>query len=398
MKLDSVRSYVVRNPKPCIGGKYLFFIKLQTDDGLVGWGESAVLGCYVDVWKAYDPVVQGIFHARVEGRSAFDREAIAKDIYDTLCNSRPDMFGAGIISAFDIALWDIVGKHCNLPISDLLGGKTRNSVRAYSYIYPKLARGQDALEHSMQDTLEWFDPEKLAISAREMVEQEGFTALKYDPLPTPGRTGRHDTPWSLSNQDFRTMELTLSAVRDAVGDDVDILIGTHGQTTTAAARDIARVFEKYHVRWFEEPVPCENRREMGRVASFTSIPVASGERLTGIHEFHQLFDEHAVAYAQPDLGACGGITAAKKIAALAEAHYVQMAPHVWGGPIILAAALQLDLTIPNFFIQESTFRPNTFHDFVLDEPIRMKDGYLIPNGRPGLGHNLVESELEKHLA
>ena len=148
MKLDSVRSYVVRNPKPCIGGKYLFFIKLQTDDGLVGWGESAVLGCYVDVWKAYDPVVQGIFHARVEGRSAFDREAIAKDIYDTLCNSRPDMFGAGIISAFDIALWDIVGKHCNLPISDLLGGKTRNSVRAYSYIYPKLARGQDALEQS----------------------------------------------------------------------------------------------------------------------------------------------------------------------------------------------------------------------------------------------------------
>jgi len=135
---------------------------------------------------------------------------------------------------------------------------------------------------------------------------------------------------------------------------------------------------------------------MGKIARSTSIPIATGERLVTIYEFQNLFDEGACAIAQPDLGSCGGITASKKIATLAEAKYVLMAPHVWGGPVITAAAIQIDANIPNFLIQESIYKSRNFFDEIVKEPFEWQDGYLIPSDRPGIGIELDEKKLEAH--
>ena len=133
---------------------------------------------------------------------------------------------------------------------------------------------------------------------------------------------------------------------------------------------------------------------MGKIARSTSIPIASGERLVTIHEFQNLFDQGGCAFAQPDLGSCGGITACKKISSLAEANYVLMAPHVWGGPIITAAALQIDANIPNFLIQESIGKSDAFFNEIIKEPFEWENGDLIISDRPGIGTNLDEDKLE----
>jgi 2-dehydro-3-deoxyphosphogalactonate aldolase len=135
---------------------------------------------------------------------------------------------------------------------------------------------------------------------------------------------------------------------------------------------------------------------MGRIAASTSIPIATGERLAFVHDFQKLFAVGACHFAQPDLGSCGGFTAAKAIASMAEAHYVLMAPHVWGGPVITAAAMQLDAAIPNFLIQESIYKSGAFFDAIVKEPIKWQDGDLILDDRPGIGVELDEEKLIAH--
>lgn len=178
-----------------------------------------------------------------------------------------------------------------------------------------------------------------------------------------------------------------------MGNEADILIGTHGQITPSVSRRLAKRLEAYDPLWLEEPCPPENADEMARIAQSTSIPIATGERLAWVHDFERLFSKGACHFAQPDLGSCGGITAAKQIAALAEAHYVLMAPHVWGGPLITAAALHLDAAIPNFLIQESIFKSQHFFSELLVEPFVWEDGDLLVPTQPGLGADLNEEKL-----
>ena len=192
-------------------------------------------------------------------------------------------------------------------------------------------------------------------------------------------------------------ERAVGAIRAAIGERADILIGTHGQTTPAAAIRLAARLEQFGPLWLEEPCPPENYSEMGMVARSTRIPIASGERLVTVHEFQQLFAEKACAVAQPDLGSAGGITATKKIATLAEANYVLMAPHVWGGPIITAAALQIDANVPNFLIQESIGTSGEFFDEIIKQPFIWDNGDFVVSDRPGIGIELDEKSLEKHL-
>ena len=397
MLLDNIETFVIRTPPPHLGGMYFYFVKITTDDGVVGWGETALLSALNAFPKAYDIMVKGVFEHQIKGRSVWDREVIAKSLYLHLCTARTDYIGAGILSAIDIALWDIAGKYCNRPVYDLLGGKTNEKVRSYTYMYSKMDReGKPTEGGLLTDTNKvWFSPERAAQTALELAE-DGFTAFKFDPLRMPGISGSPSTPWALELDELRRADKTLESIRKAIGDRMAICIGTHGQTTPSAAKVFTKVLEKYDVMWFEEPIPCENKEEMGRVADFTHVPIASGERLTGVHDFYDLFKHGAVDIAQPDMGACGGLTEGKKIAALAQSCYVVMAPHVWGGPIISLAAIQLDVAIPNFLIQETMYKGGGFFNELLDQPIIWKDGYLYPSDRPGLGHNLVESQLKKH--
>ena len=186
------------------------------------------------------------------------------------------------------------------------------------------------------------------------------------------------------------------SVRDAVGGRCDILIGTHGQTTTSGALRFARRVEQYDPLWFEEPVPPENVDEMARVANHTSIPVASGERLATKFEFRLLLEKQAAAILQMALGRVGGILESKKIASMGEAYYAQIAPHLYCGPIEEAANIQLDVCSPNFLIQESIGKLDGFHADILQSPIQWEDGFIIPPTAPGLGVELDEEVARAH--
>ena len=388
MKLVKATPYVVQTPPPNLGGYLWYFVKLETDTGLVGWGETAVLFSLYGMESAYEKLVEGTFNRYLAGKNPLNRDMLNKLMYAGLSSQHTDYLVAGIISAFDMAMWDIVGKHYDAPVCDLLGGRYRDRIRSYTYVYDPSFEGD--LESSIGDW--WNNPQKVAENARKMVDL-GFTAVKLDPLnyTLPGTLPIG--PWEISMSEYDRAERTIEAMRNAIGNEADIIIGTHGQITPSVSRRLAKRLEKFDPLWIEEPCPPENAEEMARIAASTSIPVATGERLAYVHDFERLFSIGACHFAQPDLGSCGGITGAKQIASLAEAHYILMAPHVWGGPMITAAALQLDACIPNFLIQESIFKSGMFFDEILKEPFVWDNGDLLLPERPGLGFELDEEKL-----
>ncbi|MEM9614358.1 MAG: mandelate racemase/muconate lactonizing enzyme family protein [Actinomycetota bacterium] len=395
MKLVSATPFIVATPKPHLGGHKWFFVKLQTDDGLVGWGECAVLWSMMGMEDAYERLVADCFDRYLLDESPLNRAMLTKRMYGGMTGQNAGLFAAGIISAFDVALWDIVGKHYRAPISDLLGGRFRDRIRTYTYLYDP-----DALEAGSTDDFadRWTGGvDGIGHVARALVER-GFTAIKLDPIEFHGTSTLPLTPYEISPAQYDAAERTIAAIREAVGTEADILIGTHGQITPSAARRLAGLLEPYNPLWLEEPCPPENAEEMARIAASTTIPIATGERLAFTHDFLPLFRSGACHIAQPDLGACGGITAAREIASLAEAHYVLLAPHVWGGPIITAAALQLDAAIPNFLIQESIYTSSLFFDELVEEPFVWEDGDLLLPDRPGHGIDLREDRLIEHKA
>jgi 2-dehydro-3-deoxyphosphogalactonate aldolase len=185
-------------------------------------------------------------------------------------------------------------------------------------------------------------------------------------------------------------------IRAAVGTKADLLFGTHGQFTTSGAIRLAKKLEAYDPLWFEEPTPPEMPEEMAKVARQTTIPIAAGERLTTKYEFARLLQLGAASILQMALGRVGGLLEAKKIAGMAEAHYAQIAPHLYCGPIEGAANIQLAASIPNFLILESIETWSGFHTQILKKPIRWEEGYVIPSDEPGLGVELNEDVARAH--
>jgi 2-dehydro-3-deoxyphosphogalactonate aldolase len=390
MKIDRVETFSVAVPEPCRGGREWYFLKIVTDDGLHGWGEMAFLQANYNKSRSLNHEVEEIAANFLIGEDPRRREWLWKRIYQVALCHHADLIRTAILSGLDLALWDIAGRMRGVPIYELLGGVYRERVRAYSYIYDRPNRKY------YNDTRQlWKHPEQVAECAGEMAE-EGFTGLKMDPIPQVSEHGDAAAPWPLSLEALERAEKTIRLIRETVGSRCDILIGTHGQTTPAEAIRLARRLEPFDPLWLEEPVPPESAREMAKVARATSIPVATGERLATVHDFVRLFQEGAAAIAQPDLCCCGGITEFRKIAGMAEAFYVHMAPHVWGGPILTAASLQMDVCTPNFLIQESIYKSDGFFDEIVEEPFRWEEGYLIPSEKPGLGIELNEKALKKY--
>jgi galactonate dehydratase len=180
-------------------------------------------------------------------------------------------------------------------------------------------------------------------------------------------------------------------VREAVGIRADLLVGTHGQFTTSGAIRLAKQLEPYDPLWFEEPVPPEMPEQMAIVARGTSIPIATGERLATKYEFARVLSSGAANIIQMNLGRVGGLLEAKKVAALAEVHYAQIAPHLYCGPVVGAANIQIATCSPNFLILESIQQWGGFHAQLLKNPIRWEEGYVIPPSAPGLGVELNEA-------
>ena len=368
MKIDSVKSFLVDNPPPQFGGPRWLFIKIGTDEGLSGVGEATY---HTRMDHTALPLIDDLGEEYLIGQDPFQIEKIWNGIYEQRFVRRVGPITSPILSAIDIALWDIAGKAAGQPVYNLLGGRLNDRLRAYSYLSGWRA-GQSG--------------EKAAEMALAYMEK-GFTAVKFDPVD-PRTTDRLEG--------LRDAALVVRKVREAVGDRCDILIGTHGQFNTHSAIRFAKRVEEFDPLWFEEPVPPENISEMARVARATSIPVATGERLFNKFEFVTMLEQKAASILQFDLTISGGILEARKIAAMAEANYVQIAPHLYGGPVGAAASMHIDACAPNFLIQEGIDDWGGFHADVLLEPLQWEDGHHIPPSKPGLGIELNEAVLDKH--
>lgn len=380
MKIAEVKTFAVGNPPPFYGGRNWIFLKLVTNDNIVGYGEV------YDVPMRPTTVVriiEEICDRLVIGSNPFDIEKMWRLVYSSGFSQHPDLTVVAVLSGIEMACWDIVGKALNQPIYNLLGGRYNEKVRSYTYIYPE----------KPGDNWVYTDPDALAKRATYYV-QKGFTALKFDPV-TPSMPA---FPVQFTTESLHLAENIVKAVREAVGDKADIMVGTHGQMVTSSAIRFAKRIEKYDPLWFEEPVPPENRDEMARVAQSTSVPIATGERLSTIHEFRELLEKKAASIMQMAMGRVGGILVGKKIASMAEAYYAQIAPHLYCGPIEAAANIQLDICSPNFLIQESIEMFGSFSAELLKKPIQWEEGYIIPPTEPGLGVELNEEVAAKHLA
>ena len=390
MKISDLKTYVVANPPPHHGGAYFIFLKLTTDDQIEGFGE--VYGVPFHPHKVTQ-LIEDVVERYVIGCEPFKIERLWRIIYSSGYSQHPDLTLGGVLSGIEMACWDIIGKALNQPIYNLLGGQVHETLRSYTYIYPTIDNAASSSEQ--EDVLAvadvFGDPDLGPKRALQYVEQ-GFTALKFDPVMPMSAFD----PRQLSLEALDNAELVVNNIRDAVGSRCDLLIGTHGQMTTSSAIRLAKRLERFDPLWLEEPVPPENREEMARVARSTSIPVASGERLTTKYEFAELLQKQAAAIIQPALGRVGGILEAKKIAGMAEAHYAQLAPHLYCGPIEAAANIQIATCSPNFLIQESIETFGGFHTEIVKEPIQWENGYIIPPTKPGLGIELDETVAAEH--
>jgi galactonate dehydratase len=343
------------------------FITVHTDEGLVGLGESGAWGFLEASGQAVET-----FKRHLIGQDPLQIEHLWQYLYRWTHFRGAAIMGA--LSAIDIALWDIAGKHYGVPCYKLLGGPTRHKARVYYHVF-----GQTR-EELVQGV----------IAAKE----QGFTAVGH---LTPFTDAPRDQP--ASGTHVRKMEQAIDTVRqyrEAVGDEVDLCIEIHRRLTPAEAVVLARGIEPYHPYFYEDPTLPDNFDAMGLIAEKIHIPIATGERLHTIFEFEMLLARGAVQYVRPDVCICGGITGAKKIAALAEARYVGVVPHNPLGPVSTAACLQIAASIPNFALQEYPLGEDVPpKSEIVKNRLQRDGGYLIIPDSPGIGIELTEDAAER---
>jgi galactonate dehydratase len=362
MKITDVTVHVLGTP-----WRDLTFVRVHTDDGLVGVGETRMLS-HTQALIGY---LAEATPNHVLGSDPFDIESLVQRMKYGDYGRSGEIVMSGI-ACVEMACWDIVGKALGQPVWRLLGGRVHERIKAY-------ANGWYTVERT---------PDEFHAAARVVVDR-GYQALKFDPFG-PGRA-------ELDHRERVRAIALVEAVRDAVGDDVEMLVEMHGRFTPAEAVRLARLLEPYAPSWIEEPVPPENAQALAKVASKTALPIATGERIHDRIEFREIFERQCADIIQPDLGHLGGILEVRKLAATAETHFMLVAPHNVGGPVLTAASLQLAACTPNFKILEH------FNDFA-DEEVKaaaigapaVVDGHFeLPTG-PGLGVELDVDFVSAH--
>jgi len=370
MKISKLDVHIVAVPPPHIGGMYWIIVDLKTECGIEGVGEVYSASFHPSVMKS---AIQDVFDRYLKGHDPHHVERFFRECYSSGFTQRVDLSMMGVCSGLEIACWDIIGKAANKPVYELIGGMVNEKLRSYTYLYPLNQKG----EYDYEDIEAGIES---ALQAKEI----GFTAVKFDPA---GPYTAY-SPHQLSPSRLAHCERYCASIREVVGDDCDLLIGTHGQMAPSSAIRLAKRLEQFDPLWFEEPVPPGQSDAMAQVAQNTSIPIATGERLSTKYELYDVLNNKAAAIIQMNLGRVGGILEAKKIAAIAEVHYAQIAPHIYNGPIGAAASIQLACATPNFLIQESIGTWGGFHAEILKEPIEWIEGHIIPSNKPGLGVSL----------
>jgi L-alanine-DL-glutamate epimerase-like enolase superfamily enzyme len=319
-------------------------------------------------------VIEDVFQRYFLDQSPENIELIFRRTFSSGFTQRPDLSVMGAFSGLEIACWDILGKDRDRPVWALLGGKMNERIRAYSYLYP-------LKNHDLNSF--WTSPQNAAESAYNLVSR-GYTAVKFDPAGPYTMRGGHQP----SLNDIELCVSFMKEIRNAIGNKADLLLGTHGQFTTAGAIRLGRAVEAFKPLWYEEPIPPDNLLEFQNLVRSVKIPIAAGERLTTKYEFATLLRSGGIAILQPALGRAGGIWEMKKTSAIAEVFNAQMAPHLYAGPIEWAANIQLAVSIPNILVLE-TIETN-FHYELIKGTINVEKGYVKAPEAPGLGIDVDE--------
>lgn len=360
MKITDVKPFVV----DCFRTNWVF-VKIYTDEGITGVGEGTLE--YKE--KAFLGALEHIKEYLL-GKNPFQIEEHFHKIYrDAYWRGGPVLMSA--LSAVEMALWDMLGKSLGVPVYQLMGGKVHDKVRIY-------VNG-------------WFagakEPEEFAEKAKIAV-QRGITAMKWDPF---GKSYL-----DISNAELDKALRNVAAVREAVGNQVDLLIEGHGRFNIPTGIKIAKELEQFKPMFFEEPVPPDNLDALKAVREKSPVAISAGERLYTRWDYKPLFDKMPCDYIQPDISHAGGIMELKKIAAEAECRYIPFAPHNPSGPIANAATLQLAASCPNFCILEIMYSDVAWRKDVTDEALEYQDGYITIPDKPGLGIEIDEEACNEH--
>ncbi|HSB49435.1 MAG TPA: mandelate racemase/muconate lactonizing enzyme family protein [Burkholderiales bacterium] len=365
MKITSIKSYSVHPG----WRKNLIFVKVETDAGLHGWGEA---------YSQYDrdPAVMAHLDALgryCSGRSPFDIKHFTQVAFDDYAQRRGSVELFCAISGIEQALWDIVGKSCKQPVYNLLGGRCRDRIRVYA----------NGWSYQLKEPADY-------ARAAEKVVQQGFDALKLDPLPSPWRT------WIPKEQEERAVRV-VKAVRDAVGPKVDILIDQHRRLAPMHAIRLDKRLAEFGLYWMEESCQAEFPDELARIRNETGLPMVIGEATYTKTGFRPLLEKRAADILNPDVACVGGILELKEIAAMAEPYLVAMSPHNYNSTLVaLAATVHASAVMPNFLITEYFLPFVDFCDRLSPNQLKPKGGYIELPTAPGLGVDVDEEALKRH--
>ncbi len=361
MKITAIDTYIAGNP-----WKNWLFAKVSTDEGIYGIGEGTINRFAKTVEAAIGeltPLVLGLDPCQIEVLT----QRMTRDVY-----SEGGQVHHCAVAAIEIACWDIIGKASNQPVYNLMGGRCHEKLRAYANGWYRGPR----------------TPESFHEKAKEVVGR-GYTALKFDPF---GSNWRMMSPY-----EFDLSLDIVRAVRDAVGDRVDILVEGHCRFNVSTAVEFAEAVHQFRPAWFEEPVHHLNTNAMVEVARRSPVPIATGESLSSKQQFADLLRHDVVSILQPEPLNLGGLWATRKIADMVDAHYGVIAPHSAQGPVCSAACMQLNASLPNFFLHEIFDEFNEpWEKEIITGGVEVVDGYIEIPELPGLGIDLNIEEILKH--
>jgi len=364
MKISALKTYLVDSGS----AKHWLFVKVETDEGLHGWGEA-----YTQLDRDRQLEVQIQELARyVEGRNPLNIKHFCFMAYNDFAGKRGSLELFCAISAIEQALWDIAGKAAGQPVYNLLGGAFREKIRVYANGWGGGGTAQQTAE------------------AAAATVAKGFTALKFDPFPGPWRA------WIDSSAEAAAVE-RIAAVREAVGPEVEILVEVHRRLAPMHAIRVARLLEAYRPFWYEEPVSAQDLDGLAEVRRNISLPVVTGEELYTKNDFRPVFEKRAADILNPDVCNCGGILELREIGAMAEAYHVAIAPHGYNSTAVgLAAMLHGVAAMPNFLIGEYFVNFEEMSNLYNRTPIVAQDSYVALPTAPGLGVELDEEALAAH--
>jgi len=376
MKITDVKSYVV-SPRD---GKAWFFVEVETDEGITGLGECTNQTSIPHLARGIE-VIRNL----IVGRDPFHTEAHWQRIYHMYGELNPRGYITHLLSAVDIALWDIKGKALEVPIYELLGGAVRDRVPLYSHLP---GPGSNISLKELQ-------------AAARAAAATGMQALKTDPFPSQiDPASNYDGPLMVERLTPSALARAaewMDAIRDAVGPTYELLVDAHARFDTESAILGARALEHIELIWFEEPTHLESNQALKQIRENTRTPLCIGEHHFTRWDYVPVLDERLVDYIMPDVAWCGGISEWRRIAALAEPHYIRVSPHDAIGPVAMVASFHVSMATPNFYRQECVHDWfDTFAQFIEPMPT-IRDGVIWPSDRPGLGIELNREMVDAHL-